>query len=121
MEKPVITSSGILSDLQAGLTRKDIQTKYGLNGVQLKEIFKSPSLKNKKTIKEKGAAFIFIDDVAGVSAPVEEKASTQEVTQLEIFDNVEEALEPLAETDVHENAEQELFPEMSASGTQELI
>ena len=56
-EKVVITASGILADLQEGLTRKDIQAKYGLNGVQLKEIFRSPSLKKQEDYSRKRSFF----------------------------------------------------------------
>lgn len=90
MEKPVITSSAILADLESGLTREEIRVKYGLNGVQLKKIFQSPSLKNKKTIKEKGSHFVFIDDLSGQDVPntpdVSDVTNTPEAeNQLELF------------------------------------
>ncbi len=68
-ETPKITASSVLAMLSAGKTRPEIQEHYGLNGVQMKQLFQHPILKGKKTIKEKGAAFIFVDDTV-TSAPV---------------------------------------------------
>lgn len=67
-----LTVSQILADLQAGLTRAEIGEKYGLNGIQVKALFKNQKLKNKKTIKEKGAAFILVDDTEPVVTPAPE-------------------------------------------------
>ncbi len=67
---PVITSSQILADLQAGLTRADIKAKYNLTHLQLQGIFRSPSLKNRRTSVEKGTPFTFVDDIASnIPAP----------------------------------------------------
>jgi len=73
-----LTVSQILADLQSGLTRAEIGEKYGLNGVQVKALFNNPKLKNKKTIKVKGAAFVLVDDTEdAIPAPevVQETAS----------------------------------------------
>ena len=43
-----LTTSMILEDLENGLTRPMIQTKYGLSGKDLTELFKHPKLKGKK-------------------------------------------------------------------------
>lgn len=59
-----LTTSQIVADLQAGLTRKEIGEKYNLNGIQVKAVFKNPSLKHRKTVKVKGAGFILVDDIA---------------------------------------------------------
>lgn len=58
-----LTTSMVLNHLKEGLTRNEIGTLYGLNGVQTKILFSHPKLKNRKTIKEKGVAFILVDDL----------------------------------------------------------
>jgi hypothetical protein len=75
-EAVVLTVSKILADLKSGLTRKAIGEKYGLNGVQVKELFKNPKLKHKKTAVEKGAAFVLVDDTEEVTSPVQPEVAT---------------------------------------------
>lgn len=58
-----ITASEILAHLQAGKTREEIRLIYGLNKTQMKQLFKAPSLKFRKTIREKTSPFIFEDDL----------------------------------------------------------
>lgn len=59
-----ITASEILAHLQAGKTREEIRLMYGLNKTQMKQLFKAPSLKFRKTIREKTSPFIFEDDLS---------------------------------------------------------
>ena len=76
-----IKVSEVLAYLKAGKTRAEIAEIYSLNGVQLKELFKHPKLKNKKTVKEKGVAFTLIDDVEDeVKKPAVESAKVEETT-----------------------------------------
>lgn len=87
-----LTTSMLLADLKAGLTRKEIGLKYGLNGIQIKEIFSNQHLKNKKTIKEKGIAYVLIDDleddqvaepVGNVNLPEDQDSEMIDMTELE--------------------------------------
>ena len=109
-----LTTSQILADLQAGLTRKDIGAKYGLNGVQVSSLFKNPTLKHKKTVKEKGAAFILVDDVAQQTAATETAnevaAETVEETA-EVQENAFEQADVAEEVVVEEEAAPEIQPE----------
>lgn len=99
-----LTVSGILADLQNGLSRKDIGQKYGLKGTEVAALFKSPKLKNKKTIKPKTYSFVLVDDtveaetatpeasvVGEVNPPVEEVIPETPVFNL--VDDTEESLE----------------------------
>lgn len=63
MEKRVIKMSEILADLDNGLTRLEIKTKYELTGRELISLFSHPSLKNRKPKKKLELSFIFEDDV----------------------------------------------------------
>jgi len=86
-----IKLSGVLQDLKDGYTRLktdknydpkigSIQEKYGLNGIQVFELFKHEKLKGKKTIIKKEPAFLLIDDI---DSPVEE-------VSVEVVEEVEE-------------------------------
>lgn len=48
-ETKQVTVSGILADLENGLTRKDIKQKYDLSMRELQHVFQHPKLKFKKT------------------------------------------------------------------------
>lgn len=111
-----LTTSQILADLQAGLTRKDIGAKYGLNGKQTASLFKNPTLKHKKTIKEKGTAFILIDDVAGeqpaATEAAAETASTETVNETaDVQENAFEQADVVEEATAEEEAAPEIQPE----------
>ena len=59
-----ITTTMILDDLDNGVDRKGIQTKYSLEGWELTEMFKHPVLKGKKAKKKRKMSFNFVDDTA---------------------------------------------------------
>lgn len=58
-EKKVIKVQDILTDLENGMTRKEIKEKYNLSGKDLKTVFQHEKLKNKKT---KTTGVILIDE-----------------------------------------------------------
>ena len=73
-QKTKITVSGILADLENGMTRTStsknynaeigcIQDKYNLTNYDLEMLFKQPKLKGKKTHAVKTTSFILEDDV----------------------------------------------------------
>ncbi len=73
-QKTKITVSGILADLENGMTRTStsknynaeigcIQDKYNLTNYDLEMLFKHPKLKGKKTHAVKTVSFILEDDV----------------------------------------------------------
>ena len=88
-----IKISNILEDLRNGYTRikndkkydpkiGSIQEKYGLNRIQVFELFKHDKLKGKKTITKKEPAFTIIDDTNGEVVPeVEEVEAVEEVVE----------------------------------------
>ena len=81
-----LTVSGILADLDNGLTRANIQSKYNLTGKDLATLFKHPKLKGKKT--KVAPKFILIDDTAEVS--IENNEVTEAIEEVQA---VEEAVE----------------------------
>jgi len=62
----VITTSMIINDLENGIDRKGIQTKYGLESWEVVQMFKHPALKGKKARKVKKMSFTFVDDTPTV-------------------------------------------------------
>ena len=77
MQKTKITVSGILQDLENGLTRTRtsknyneeigcIQDKYNLTSYDLEMLFKHPKLKGRKTHAVKVTTFILEDDTPDV-------------------------------------------------------
>lgn len=78
-----LTVSGILTDLDNGLTRDNIQNKYKLSAKDLKGLFSHPSLKGKKTKVAPG--FVLTDDTAEIQ--VEENTSTTENASTDVDEN----------------------------------
>ena len=59
----VLTTSQILNDLDNGLDRKAIATKYGLNMTEVKVLFEHPALKGKRPKRAlKQVSFTLVDD-----------------------------------------------------------
>lgn len=62
-EKKVITVSGVLADLSAGLDRKAIKEKYNITNKELAHLFQHPQLKNRKVKTPFSLSFELVDDV----------------------------------------------------------
>lgn len=61
-EKKVLSISEVLSLLDAGMTRKEINTYFNLNPKESKKLWDHPKLKNRKTSKYKVNIEIIDDD-----------------------------------------------------------
>jgi len=59
-DKAQLTVSGIKNDLDQGLSRPEIQAKYGLSTRDLKSVFSHPKLKGLKT--KPVPQFVLVDD-----------------------------------------------------------
>ena len=57
-----ITTSMIIADLENGIDRTGIQTKYHLESWEVKQMFQHPALKGKKAKKVRKLSFEFVDD-----------------------------------------------------------
>jgi hypothetical protein len=75
--KVQLTVSGILNDLNEGLTRDGIRSKYALTAKDVTDLFKHPKLKGKKTKPAPG--FSLTDDTP--DEVVEEVVATTEVVE----------------------------------------
>jgi len=76
----IITTSMIIEDLENGIDRKGIQTKYNLEGWELTEMFKHPVLKGKKAKKKRRMSFNFVDDTTETVDPNQTSITTTENT-----------------------------------------
>jgi len=59
-----ITVTMIIEDLNNGVDRTGIQTKYGLDKWEVTQMFQHPALKGKKAKKVRKLSFNFVDDTA---------------------------------------------------------
>ena len=106
----IITTSMIIEDLENGIDRKGIQTKYNLEGWELTEMFKHPVLKGKKAKKKRRMSFNFVDDTTETVDPNQTSITTTENTT--VVDTGETVLGYTAEQ-VEELNSEEYSKEMS--------
>jgi hypothetical protein len=83
VQKTQLTVSGILNDLNEGLSRPNIQAKYNLSGKDMKDLFAHPKLKGRKT--KPAPSFVLTDDTSDLEMVV---AVAPEETQEEISEEV---------------------------------
>ena len=120
-----IKLSVILQDLKDGYTRLktdknydpkvgSIQEKYGLNGIQVFELFKHDKLKGKKTIIKKEPAFLLIDDIDSPTGEALVEV-VEEVESTQFPSSMEDVTEEVEETTSQENND---IKEVSTPDTQ---
>ena len=80
-DKVQLTVSGIKADLNQGLSRPEIQAKYGLSTRDLKSLFSHPKLKGLKT--KPVPQFELIDDEEDVVVATPTEAPTPEPIEAE--------------------------------------
>ena len=88
-----ITTSMILEDLENGIDRTGIKTKYNLEAWEVKQMFDHPVLKGKKAKKVKKLSFNFVDDMTMESS---------DPNQLDLEDAIADELEGRTEMDVQD-------------------
>ena len=80
MATKTIKVSEILLDVENGLERKDIKTKYGLTGKEMSLLFKHPSLKSKRA--KKITELNIIDD-RELAAKINEELAFEDIQPME--------------------------------------
>tara|TARA_B110000902_G_C14106656_1_gene512744 strand:- start:111 stop:551 length:441 start_codon:yes stop_codon:yes gene_type:complete len=86
METPqTITTTMILADLENGIDRPGIKTKYNLESWELTEMFKHPVLKGKKASRKRKMSFTFVDDTPAAVVP----ATVSQTDLEEVIEEVE--------------------------------
>ena len=87
-----ITTTMILNDLENGIGRDGIKTKYGLETWEVTQMFQHPTLKGKKAKKVRKLSFEFVDDTENAVDPNQTSIPTdEELTgdHIDSFDEVE--------------------------------
>ena len=64
-----ITVSMIDEDLNNGITKPEMATKYGIKSWEVAEMFKHPFLKGRRPSKKKPLSFKFVDDMTDAVDP----------------------------------------------------
>ena len=81
-----ITTTMILNDLENGIGRDGIKTKYGLETWEVTQMFQHPTLKGKKAKKVRKLSFEFVDDTENAIDPNQTSIEV-ETTPAEDFHN----------------------------------
>jgi len=94
-EKVQLTVSGIQEDLNNGLTRAEIQAKYGLSGRDMKSVFSHPKLKGLKT--KPAPQFVLTDDTEDTDEVVNTDEDTTGILEMQTpsVDNDFSTVEPV--------------------------
>ena len=84
--KTDITISGILEDLENGLSREQIGEKYSIQGWEVTALFKHPKLQGKRAKKKRELSFNIVDDTETMTDP-----AAEQITEA-VSDNIAEDL-----------------------------
>ncbi len=97
-----LTVSGIINDLNNGLDREKIATKYGLTKQEVNEVFKHPKLQGLRVKRKPAVRFVLEDDTA-VPNNTEYPVSVSEALPVEapakFYTEPEQLPEPQSEVD----------------------
>jgi hypothetical protein len=113
-----ITTSMILEDLENGVDRTGIKSKYSLETWEVKQMFDHPTLKGKKAKRIKKLSFNFVDDVNEDVLPGQidlEDAIKDEIEGRKIMD----AQDQKAEIEIDENTTDE-YVEVESENVEEM-
>ena len=84
----VISVTGIIGDLNEGIDRDGIATKYGLTKAEVTELFKHPKLAGLRARKKIPVRFTLVDDTI-ISAPVVNGVpNTVDPNQMDLMDAI---------------------------------
>ena len=103
-----ITTSMIIADLENGIDRTGIQTKYHLESWEVKQMFQHPTLKGKKAKKVRKLSFEFVDDTIEeldprqTSIPLPDETGSATVEEVLEHEDVE-TLEEISFDDIDED------------------
>lgn len=92
-----LTVSGIINDLNNGLDREKIATKYGLTKQEVNEVFKHPKLQGRRVKRKPAVRFVLEDDtVSTVNSQGQPKVLdyTEEETTIAVSYEEEQSVDP---------------------------
>ena len=94
-----ITTSMIIADLENGIDRTGIKSKYSLETWEVKQMFDHPRLKGKKAKKVRRLSFSFVDDYVDPAQIDIEDAIKEEIKGREEMDAQDQLQETMLDED----------------------
>lgn len=90
MSQVQLSVEGILADLDNGLTRDEIQSKYGLSNKDMKQVFSHPDLKGKKAKTKPG--FVWGENHGQPASEEQETGEAKATPESELTQEAEESV-----------------------------
>lgn len=88
-EPIVLTVTGIINDLNDGIDRDGIATKYGLSKAEVTELFKHPKLTGLRARKKIPVRFTLVDDTVITKSEMND-LDTVDPNQLDLMDAIQD-------------------------------
>jgi hypothetical protein len=104
-----ITTSMIIADLENGINRDGIKTKYGLETWEVTQMFQHPTLKGKKAKKVRKLSFEFVDDTENAVDPNQTSIPVEEVNNAKIMEEAVQQNEEDFDSEDFDSDEDEEF------------
>ena len=82
-----ITTTMIIEDLDNGIDREGIRTKYNLEKWEVTQMFQHPTLKGRKAKKVKKLSFEFVDDTENAVDPNQTSIPVETTPEVDSFDD----------------------------------
>lgn len=90
-EGPItLTVTGIINDLNDGIDRDGIATKYGLTKAEVTELFKHPKLTGLRARKKIPVRFTLVDDTLVSKSSLNELEQTVDPNQMDLLDAIQD-------------------------------
>jgi len=86
----VLTVTGIINDLNDGIDRDGIATKYGLTKAEVTELFKHPKLVGLRARKKIAVRFTLVDDTIVTKSDLNQLEQHGDVNQMDLLDAIQD-------------------------------
>jgi hypothetical protein len=86
----VLTVTGIINDLNDGIDRDGIATKYGLSKSEVTELFKHPKLVGLRARKKIAVRFTLVDDTIVTKSDLNQLEQHGDVNQMDLLDAIQD-------------------------------
>jgi hypothetical protein len=86
----VLTLTGIINDLNDGIDRDGIATKYGLTKAEVTELFKHPKLVGLRARKKIAVRFTLVDDTIVTKSDLNQLEQHGDVNQMDLLDAIQD-------------------------------
>jgi hypothetical protein len=86
----VLTVTGIINDLNDGIDRDGIATKYNLTKAEVTELFKHPKLVGLRARKKIAVRFTLIDDTIMAKSDFNKLEEQGDINQMDLLDAIQD-------------------------------